>query len=139
MPAASDPDWTTGPAKWAAVVVLGAASVTGIAWSILARQPHPRLWPPSAVAPPVAAIGEPAAPAGDHPPAAAPSPTRIINLNTATAAELDLLPGIGPALAQRIVEDREKRGPFKSIDNLDRVRGIGPETIRRIRPLVTVE
>jgi len=138
MPAADDADWTTGPAKWAAVVVLGAASVTGIAWSILGRQPHPRLWPTTAVAPMAAAAGEPAA-LTDDPPPPAPSPTRIINLNTATAAELDLLPGIGPALAQRIVEDREQRGPFRSIDNLGRVRGIGPETIRKIRPLVTVE
>jgi competence protein ComEA len=62
-----------------------------------------------------------------------------ININTATAAELELLPGIGPALAARIVEDREKKGPFKSVDDLDRVRGIGPETIRKLRGAATAE
>jgi len=57
-----------------------------------------------------------------------------IDINTADWPELALLPEIGPALAQRIVEDRQQRGPFASIDELDRVRGIGPRTLEVIRP-----
>lgn len=49
-----------------------------------------------------------------------------IDVNRASAAELALLPGIGPALAGRIVEDRERNGPFATLDDLVRVRGIGP-------------
>ncbi len=62
-----------------------------------------------------------------------------INLNTATAAELDLLPRIGPALAGRIIEDRQRNGPYRSIDDLDRVPGIGPKTIAKLVPFVTVD
>ena len=60
-----------------------------------------------------------------------------IDLNRASAAELEALPRVGPALARRIVDDREANGPFRSIDELDRVRGIGPRTIELLRPLVT--
>ena len=52
----------------------------------------------------------------------------------ATASEWERLPGIGPALAQRIVSDRTARGPFRSADGLLRVRGIGPKILERIRP-----
>tara|TARA_R110000782_G_scaffold101029_14_gene187608 strand:- start:9135 stop:9500 length:366 start_codon:yes stop_codon:yes gene_type:complete len=70
---------------------------------------------------------------------AAPVPSVRINLNTATAAELELLPRIGPALSARIVEDRRVNGPFRSVEDLDRVRGIGPRTILNIREHVTAE
>jgi competence protein ComEA len=49
-----------------------------------------------------------------------------LNLNTATVADLDALPGIGPVLAQRIVDHRTAHGPFTSVDQLDEVSGIGP-------------
>ena len=62
-----------------------------------------------------------------------------ININTAGAAELELLPGVGPALAGRIVEYREKKGAFKRVEDLDRVKGIGPKILERIREKVTVE
>ncbi|WP_418608174.1 ComEA family DNA-binding protein [Georgenia sp. SUBG003] len=61
-----------------------------------------------------------------------------MNLNTATAAELDELPGVGPAIAQRILEWRELNGGFGSVEDLDEVSGIGPATLERLRPLVTV-
>jgi competence ComEA-like helix-hairpin-helix protein len=54
--------------------------------------------------------------------------------NLASAAELEALPGIGPALARRIVEDRAANGPFRTPDDLLRVRGIGPRLLDRIRP-----
>ena len=60
-----------------------------------------------------------------------------VNLNTATAAELDGLPGIGPVLADRIIAERRRR-PFASVDKLRRVSGIGPKKLDAIRPLVTV-
>lgn len=79
----------------------------------------------------------------DRSPIQAAAPTAIalplVNLNTATAAELDLLPRIGPTLSARIVEDRDQNGPFETIEALDRVKGIGPRTILRLRPHITVE
>ncbi len=59
-----------------------------------------------------------------------------VRLSTATPEELAELPGIGPALARAIVEDRRRRGRFKTVDGLTRVRGIGPVTVERIRGLV---
>ncbi len=58
------------------------------------------------------------------------------DINTAPAAELTLLPGIGPELAGRIVAERESSGPFASAEQLQRVRGIGPKTIEQVIPLV---
>ncbi len=59
-----------------------------------------------------------------------------INLNTASAAELERLPRIGPALAARIVDDRDRLGPFRRIEDVERVRGIGPAIRARIAPFV---
>lgn len=66
---------------------------------------------------------------------AAPEP---IDLNTATAAQLDALPGVGPSTAQAIVEYRSQHGRFRSVDDLLNVRGIGPAKLEQIRPLVRV-
>jgi competence ComEA-like helix-hairpin-helix protein len=60
-----------------------------------------------------------------------------LNVNHATAVELEGLPGIGPALARRIVADREAQGPFATITALDRVPGIGPALMARLGGLVT--
>lgn len=65
--------------------------------------------------------------------------TRTININSAPQAELELLPGIGPALAQRIIDERARLGGFKTIDDLDRVRGIGPKLLARLRPHISIE
>jgi competence protein ComEA len=61
-----------------------------------------------------------------------------IDLNRATALELEALPSVGPALAGRIVSLRAARGGFKSVNELDDVKGIGPATLKKLRPLVTV-
>lgn len=62
--------------------------------------------------------------------------TGPIDVNRAEAAELRKLPGIGPKLSQRIIDERTLRGPFKSADDLRRVSGIGPKTLERLRPHV---
>lgn len=62
----------------------------------------------------------------------------LINLNTAMSSELDSLPGIGPALAERIIAYREKNGPFGSIEDITKVSGIGPSLLEKIRNKVTV-
>lgn len=59
-------------------------------------------------------------------------------MNTATAAELETLPGIGEVLAQRIVDHRTENGPFTSVDQLVDVSGIGDAILESIRELVTV-
>ncbi|MEW5763126.1 MAG: ComEA family DNA-binding protein [Bacillota bacterium] len=61
-----------------------------------------------------------------------------ININTADAAELDRLPGIGPALAERIVRYREENGPFASVDDLLNVSGIGEKKLEGLRDYATV-
>jgi competence ComEA-like helix-hairpin-helix protein len=64
-------------------------------------------------------------------------PDGVLNVNRATAVELEGLPGIGPALARRIVADREARGPFATLEALDRIPGIGPGLVARLGRLVT--
>ncbi|MFQ6059612.1 MAG: helix-hairpin-helix domain-containing protein [Anaerolineae bacterium] len=63
----------------------------------------------------------------------------VININTATAAELESLPGIGPTYAQRIIEYREQNGPFQRIEEVMRVRGIGQVTFEKIKDQITVQ
>lgn len=61
-----------------------------------------------------------------------------VNLNSASASELDTLPGIGPSKAEAIVAYRAEHGPFASVDALDDVPGIGPATLASLRDLVEV-
>ena len=61
-----------------------------------------------------------------------------IDLNRASLAELDALPGIGPVLAARIVEHRLRHGPFRAVEELRAVRGIGPRLLARLAPRLTV-
>src|SRR5207249_11233046 len=74
-----------------------------------------------------------------HPPLHPPPPTSPLSPYTtlfrslATKAELRLIPGIGDALAQRIVDHRDNVGPFRSVDELRKVAGIGPKTLERLR------
>ena len=86
--------------------------------------------------PTVASSESTVAPSVTTSPTAAPALSGKISINRATASQLDGLPGIGPAYAQRIVDYRTEHGPFKKIDDLDQVSGIGPATIEKIRDLI---
>ncbi len=71
--------------------------------------------------------------------AATPSPDYPLNVNDATAEELERLPRVGPALARRILAQRDSVGSFSSIDDLRHVRGIGTVTAALLAPLVTFD
>lgn len=83
-------------------------------------------------------VGVPAAAAAGTSGGSAATSGTPIDLNAATAAELDALPGIGPVLAQRIVSFRQEHGRFASVDQLNDVPGIGPALYARLAPLVRV-
>lgn len=68
-----------------------------------------------------------------------PAPGGLINLNTATAEQLDSLPGIGPAIAQRIIDYRESVGGFTTIEEITQVSGIGEATFAKIKASITVQ
>ncbi len=89
---------------------------------------------------PAAVVGS--APSGDGQAsgsgAGSPSADAPVNLNTANAAQLDALPGVGPATAAAIISDRGAHGPFRSVDDLGRVRGIGDAKLEQLRKLVAV-
>jgi competence protein ComEA len=68
----------------------------------------------------------------------APAPSEKVNINTAGVDELVALPGIGKAYAERIVEYRQKNGPFKRVEDILNVRGIGEKTFERIKDRLTI-
>jgi len=67
------------------------------------------------------------------------TPTGVVNINTATEAELVRLPGIGPSKARAIVSLRKHMGSFSRVENLLRVRGIGRKTLQQLRPMLTLK
>jgi competence protein ComEA len=110
-----------------------------------AMTPTPTAAPPTPTPPPTVTVGPGTpsptpAPTSTPPPTAtvAPQATGKININTATAAELEQLPRVGPAMAQRIIDYRNANGPFATIEALQQVKGIGPATFEQLRDLVTV-
>ncbi len=75
-------------------------------------------------------------------PVPAVSPAQVpskVNLNRASADELQALPGVGPVLAQRMVDWRKMHGRYRTIDDLQEVKGIGKKRLEQLRPLVTVK
>ena len=69
---------------------------------------------------------------------AAPASAAVVNLNTASASDLEGLPGIGAKTAALIVEYRQKNGPFKKIEELMNVRGIGEKNFLKLKPQITI-
>ena len=94
----------------------------------------------------VAGVGGGGATATSHQPTARPTARAtsatatgdLIDINTASATELDALPGIGPVLAERIIAYRDDNGPYKTVDELEAVAGISITIVGELRPLVTV-
>lgn len=140
-------------------LVLGLVMLAGLGLAARHFQAQPRPLPErtyaeeeiafaQAVAPPVAEtrladlpvpVAEPAAvskPVSRS--KAAPAP-RSINLNTATSAELQSLPRIGPKLAERILAYRDEHGPFERVEELVRVRGIGQKTFAQMEPYLRID
>ena len=76
------------------------------------------------------------APAAKH--ASAATTASPVNLKTATQAQLEALPGIGPSAAQRILDYRQKNGSFRKIEDLMNVKGIGEKSFLKLKPLITV-
>jgi competence protein ComEA len=66
------------------------------------------------------------------------STTELVNINIASIAELDTLPGIGPTTAQKIIDYRDQNGPFLNIEDIVNVSGIGPASYERLKDLITV-
>ena len=120
---------TPSERRGAVVVVL--LLVLGAARDLIVSRLAPRTPAPRA-----AVVETATAPGPDSAgPVAGTAPSRV-DLNRASAAELNALPGIGPVLARRIVEHRERAGPFRSADELRAVRGVGPRLLERLRPRV---
>jgi competence protein ComEA len=93
---------------------------------------------------PAAAMAQQAAPAAKpraaakSAKAAAPATTSIVNINTATQAQLESLPGLGAKAAERILEYRQKNGQFKKVEDLMNVKGIGEKSFLKLKPRLTV-
>ena len=64
--------------------------------------------------------------------------TGLVNINTASLGELDTLPGIGPAYAQAIINYRTTNGPFVRIEDIEKVKGIGPKTFEKMKSRITI-
>ena len=99
------------------------------------EKPIPPQQQPSSVPPPTATV-----PPSEitKPPTPSPNQPYIIDLNTATQADLERVPGIGPVLAARIIAYRQRYGPFKTVYQLRLIKGVGQQTFDKIKPYVTV-
>ncbi|HEX6384456.1 MAG TPA: helix-hairpin-helix domain-containing protein [Anaerolineae bacterium] len=94
------------------------------------------------VAAPMAVVNQPAtaveSSSAESPLAAAGSADGLVNINTATLEQLDTLPGVGPAIAQRIIDHRDANGPFATIEAVMDVSGIGEGRFEQMKDLITV-
>ena len=84
------------------------------------------------------ATEKPAKPSAATPARPAGPATPLVNLNTATQAQLESLPGLGPKVAERILEYRQKNGSFKKVEDLMNVKGIGEKSFLKLKPLLRV-
>ncbi|MGD1915641.1 MAG: ComEA family DNA-binding protein [Phycisphaerales bacterium] len=147
---------TTHGARWGAALLVSGVGLAGLGYSLATRPtpaPNPVVFLPEPAEPRTGPIDsgsqrtsastKPRLPAADEDaePSTADVPTSsglLIDLNAAPATQLELLPGIGPARAAAIVANRQALGPFQTIDDLERIRGIGPATVEGLRPFVTL-
>ncbi|WP_276356316.1 ComEA family DNA-binding protein [Cohnella caldifontis] len=116
--------------------VAGGDEDSAAAPSVSSSATPTRVPEPSAIAGPALA-----SPQTSQPPSSSSEPASaaaLLDLNTATEAELDGLPGVGPSKARAILEYRNAHGGFRSVDELLQVKGIGAKMLERIRPLVRV-
>lgn len=119
-----------------AVLVLTTLFLTGLTVHHVQEQQVPPVALDSLVAQPIAdSSTAPVAPASQTP---TPSADHPIDLNTASRETLQALPGIGPALADRIDTYRTTQRPFQRVEELQRVRGIGSKTLATLRPMVRI-
>src|SRR5205085_10085685 len=88
------------------------------------------------VAPTISA--QTAATVGKPPKVMAAASAEIVNLNTATAAQIGTLPGIGPKTADLIIQYRQKNGPFKKVEEIMNVRGVGEKSFLKLKGRITV-
>ena len=88
--------------------------------------------------PPGPVVGQPGADVSSSASGGGSGPAVPVDLNTATADQLDTLPGVGPATAATIIAFRRQHGPFRTVDDLAAVSGIGPAKLAQIRPHVRV-
>jgi competence protein ComEA len=107
---------------------------TAVDSALRTRAPKPQR---RASTPRSSSVGDASIPSTRRRPREDSTERRPVNVNRATAKELERLPRIGPSLAQRIVAWRDAHGPFRSVDDLRHVRGIGPVTARSLAPAVT--
>lgn len=87
-------------------------------------------------------LGKPdfiAVPNENQPQQSAPDKPELLNINTASAEELQTLSGIGPQMAERIIQYRKEHGHFASVDALTEVKGLGEKTLEKLKPFIRVE
>lgn len=115
-----------GPRKHAELAVLNLAAPLADGQQIVV--------PKQGEAVPVPGVSGPATSTSGVPGATGP----LVNVNTADAIQLETLPGVGPVLASSIIQHRTEHGPFTTVEQLEDVSGIGPATLEKLRPLVSL-
>jgi len=119
---------------WRAVSFLIVLILLGTGfWSLRRFQPTLFLGKPDFIAVPNEAL-----PKQDIPKQIETKP-KLLNINTATAEELQTLSGVGPQMAQKIIQHRETYGSFSSVQDLTNVKGIGEKTLEKLKPFISVE
>ena len=132
-------DWARSPSALVVFILLGIASLSGIMLSASRLLTDPGVQQTRAATETRQSTETGGSAPSDAPQGLAHSPAiKRIDINSASIEELDLLPGIGPALGQRIIQYRSEHGPFSRIEDITSVSGIGPRTLEKLRPLVHV-
>jgi comEA protein len=124
--------FTFTPQETKALIFLLAALMVGSGITLYKRN-HPRFAPELVLQKTKSTVEQATGDTSDQ----ATNERPLIDINRATAEELELLPGLGPALSRRVVEYRSINGPFARIEDLVRVQGIGPATLQRIKDYIS--